>query len=195
MSRDRAARVPKIKGVAMLNAVRALRSMDKERARELLPTALHKYLEDERILAVAWYPEADMLELNRALAQLIRPTLRGAKLEETFVHMGRLVADIDLSGMYASLQRGGVDHDLVQRMASGWKQYHDTGSLSASTEGNHIRFELRDFGLPTLELCWIQRGWFLAYVERAASSGQVTVVESQCRLRGAPSCVWDATWK
>jgi hypothetical protein len=41
----------------MLNAVRALRTIDKERAHELLPEHLHKYLGQERILPVAWYPE------------------------------------------------------------------------------------------------------------------------------------------
>jgi len=186
--------IPQIKGVAMLNAVRALRSMGKERARELLPAALHKYLDDERILAVAWYPEADMLELNRALAQLLRPSLRGATLEQTYVHMGRLVADIDLSGVYASIDRGGMTDELAQRMASGWKQYHNTGSLAATLQDKQARFELRDFGLPTRELCLIQRGWFLSYVERATRSERVTVVESQCRMRGARTCVWDATW-
>lgn len=195
MARDSATTVPQIKGVAMLNAVRALRSMDKARARELLPPSLHKYLEDERVLPVVWYPEAEMLELNRALAQLIRPTLRGASLEQTFVHMGRLVGDIDLSGPYASLQRGGISYELVQRMSDGWKQYHDTGTLDASLEGEQrARFELRDFGLPSRELCWIQRGWFLAFVERTTRSEQVTVVHSQCRTRGSPTCVWEARW-
>jgi predicted hydrocarbon binding protein len=190
MSRASLATVPQIKGVAMLNCIRALRAMDKARARELLPPELHKYLDGERILAVSWYPESEMLELNRALAQLIRPMLRGASLEATYVHMGRLVADIDLSKMYASLQRGGFDSN---RLASGWKQYHDTGSLHASLEANHVRFELRDYGLPTQELCWIQRGWFSAYVARAIGEGHGPVIETQCRQRGARSCVWEAT--
>jgi predicted hydrocarbon binding protein len=194
MSRDKKAQVPQIKGVAMLNCIRALRSLDKERARELLPPAMHKYLENERILAVAWYPESEMLELNRALAQLMRPTLRGASLEETYVHMGYLVGGIDLAKMYASLQRGGLDSELVQKMAAGWKQYHDTGSLIASVEPQQVRFELRDYGLPTQELCWIQRGWFVAYLERAAGAEHVTVVESQCRQRGAHSCIWQGSW-
>jgi predicted hydrocarbon binding protein len=190
----KAASVPKIKGVSMLNAIRALRSMDKEGARELLPASLHRYLDEERVLAVAWYPEAEMLELNRALAHLLRRTMRGATLEETYVQMGRLGARIDLSGMYASLQRGALDSELVQRTAAGWKQYHDTGALDATLQENQARFELRDFGLPTQELCWIQRGWFLAYLERTTASAQVNVVESQCRQRGADTCVWDASW-
>lgn len=194
MPRDKKSGVPQIKGVAMLNAIRALRSMDKDRARQLLPAGLHRYLEDERILAVAWYPEAEMLELNRALAQLLRPTLRGATVEATYVHMGYLVGQIDLTKTYASLQRGGLDSELVQRMAAGWKQYHDTGSLFASVEAKRVRFELREYGLPTQELCWIQRGWFVAYLERALGAGQAAVVESQCRQRGASSCIWEGSW-
>ena len=179
----------------MLNAVRALRSMGKDNARALLPAAVHKYLDDERILAVAWYPEAEMLELNRALAQLMRPTLHGATLEQTFVHMGRRVGEIDLTGIYAPLLRGGINFELMQRMTAGWRQYHDTGRLEASLlDGDRARFELSKFGLPSRELCWIQRGWFLSFVERTTESPKVTVVETQCRTRGAQTCVWQATW-
>jgi hypothetical protein len=194
MPRAQGTVIPKVKGVGMLTAVRALRTTGKDKARELLPATLHKYLDEERILAVAWYPEADLLELNRALAQLMRPSLRRAKLEDVYVHMGRLVGNIDLSGMYASLQHGRLDNELVQRIAAGWRQYHDTGTLTASFDGQRVRFELRDYGLPNQELCWIQRGWYLTYLERATSSTQVTVIESQCRLRGGPSCVWEGTW-
>lgn len=187
--------VPKIKGVSMVNAVRALRSMDKDKARELLPRGLHKYLEDERILALAWYPEEDMLELNRALARLLRPTLRKATLEETYVHMGRLVAEIDLSKTYAALQRGSMEKDaLMQRMAAGWQQYHDTGSLEARLDGKRLRVELRDFGLPSRELCGIQAGYISAYLERTFEAQRVTVVETTCRNRGGATCVWDASW-
>jgi predicted hydrocarbon binding protein len=194
MARETSAAVAKIKGVAMLNCIRALRSMDKDKARQLLPISLHKYLDEERVLAVAWYPEAEMLELNRALARLMRPTLRGASLEETYVHMGSLVGRIDLSKMYASLQRGGIDSETVGRIAAGWKQYHDTGTLVASVQPNQVRFELRDYGLPNQELCWIQRGWLVAYLERAVGAADIKVVESQCRQRGAQSCVWEGSW-
>jgi len=194
MARDKRTGVPQIKGVGMLNAIRALRSMNKDRARELLPVPLHKYLEDERILAVSWYPEAEMLELNRALAQLLRPTMRGASLEDTFVHMGYLSGGIDLAKMYASLYRGGVDGDLTQRVATGWKQYHDTGSMSARVEAKRVYFELEEYGLPSQELCWIQRGWFVAFLERSLETRQVTVAETQCRQRGAHSCVWEGSW-
>jgi predicted hydrocarbon binding protein len=195
MARVRSNAVPKIKGVGMLTAVRALRSMGKGKARELLAPELHKYLDEERILAVAWYPEADMLELNRALAQIMRPTLPRARIEDTYVHMGRLVGSIDLSGMYASLQHGRLDNELVQRIAAGWRQYHDTGSMTATFENDRVRFELRDYGLPNQELCWIQRGWYLTYLERTTGSKHVTVSEPKCCLRGDPSCIWEGTWR
>jgi hypothetical protein len=194
MTRGKSNAVPKVKGVGMLTAVRALRSIGKEKARTLLAPELHKYLDEERILAVAWYPEADLLELNRALAQILRPTLQRARLEDTYVHMGRLVGAIDLSGMYASLQRGQLDKELGPKIAAGWKQYHDTGTMTAEFESDRARFELRDYGLPNQELCWIQRGWYLVYLERATGSKQVTVVESKCSLRGDPSCVWEGSW-
>jgi predicted hydrocarbon binding protein len=188
-----AAKVPQIKGVAMLNAVRALRTIDKARAYELLPDHLHKYLGEERILPVAWYPESDMLEMNRALAKLMRPSLPGATLEQTFVHMGQLVARIDLSSVYASAVRTRPLEETARMLAAMWKQYHDTGSLEVSLEPKSGRFELRDYGLPSRELCWIQRGWFLGYIELHGSS-ELAVTETHCRNRGAVSCVWNASW-
>lgn len=186
--------IPQIKGVAMLNAIRALRSLDKDRARELLPEHLHKYLSDERIMPVAWYPEADMLELNRALAQLLRPTLPGASLEDTFTHMGKSVGRIDLSTVYASMLRAHALADTAARLSTMWKQYHDTGALDASWGDASARFELTDYGLPSRELCWIQRGWFLAYIELTGAK-EYNVAETECRNQGDRSCVWKATWR
>ena len=177
----------------MLNAVRALRTIDKKRAHELLPAHLHKYLGDERILPVAWYPEADMLEMNRALAKLMRQAMPGGTLEQTFVHMGQQVSRIDLSGVYASMLRSRPLRETADQLSAAWKQYHDTGSLDVSLEPKRARFELRDYGLPSRELCWIQRGWFLGYIELLGSSA-LDVTESQCRNRGAASCVWNAKW-
>jgi hypothetical protein len=186
--------VPHIKGVAMLNAIRALRSIGKDRARELLPEHLHKYLGEERILPVAWYPEADMLELNRALAQMLRPTLQGASLEDVFIHMGKLVGRIDLSTVYAVMVRNRALDDAPERLSALWKQYHDTGTLQASIGEGSARFELRDYGLPSRELCWIQRGWLFAYIELTGAKEQ-KLIETQCRSLGDASCVWNASWR
>lgn len=185
--------IPQIKGVAMLNAVRALRSLGKDKARELLPESLHKYLDDERVLPIAWYAETDVLELNRALAQIIRPALGGASLEETFVHMGRQSARMDLSGVYASRIRARPLADAAQRVGSMWKQYHDTGTLEVTLQPKLARFELRDYGLPSRELCWIQRGWLQEYMGLLGAT-DCEVVETQCRIRAAHSCIWQATW-
>lgn len=193
MPRREAGPVPQIKGVAMLNAVRALRSLGKARAHELLPPHLHKYLTDERILPVKWYPEEDMLEVNRALAQILRPTLGDISLDDTFVEMGKQVGHIDLSGVYASALRARPPAEMAHRMSMMWEQYHDTGTLDVALEANAGRFELREYGLPSRELCLIQRGWLLAYIELIGAT-QPNVVEAQCRNRGAASCVWDATW-
>ena len=193
MAASKTTGVPRIKGTAMLNAVRALRSMDKDKATALLPPHLHKYLEGERILPASWYPETDMLEVNRALAQLIRPTLGRVTLEQTFVHMGRLVGPIDLSSVYAPMHSAGALADNIHRVTASWKQYHDTGSLTVTAAAASARFELSDYGLPTRELCWIQRGWFEAYLE-VSGVKSISVVEVQCCNQGASTCVWQATW-
>lgn len=67
-----------------------------------------------------------------------------------------------------------------------WSQYHDTGSLEVTLEPKRGRFELRDYGLPSRELCLIQRGWLLGYIELLGSS-ELVVIESRCRNHGAAS--------
>jgi predicted hydrocarbon binding protein len=135
-----------------------------------------------------------MLEVNRALAQLLRPTLHGASLDDMFVHMGKLVGRIDLSGVYANLIRTRAVSETAHRLTAMWKQYHNTGTLEVALEPNAARFELRDHGLPSRELCLIQRGWFSAYIELTGAT-QHSVVETQCRQEGAATCVWSATWR
>src|SRR5689334_143134 len=93
----------RIKGTAMLHAIRALRSMGKDRARHVLPKRLHEYLDGTRVLASSWYPEEDMLDVNRALAQVMQAAAPNRSVEETYVEMGRLVGRIDLAGLYSAL--------------------------------------------------------------------------------------------
>jgi predicted hydrocarbon binding protein len=185
-------RVPRIKGTAMLAAVKALRSADGQRVRALLPPELHKYLEATRVLASSWYPEAEMLAINRALAQIMRDTIPGP-LETVYERMGRLVARIDLTTHYSGLVVSWNRESMVRQMAACWKQYHDTGQIEGTVTGDRARFELTGYEYPSIELCGIQRGWFGEYLDVAAGS-KTHVEEVRCQNLGDPSCIWDVTW-
>jgi hypothetical protein len=183
----------RIKGSATVTAVMALRKWDKERARQLLPPHLHHYLED-RILLSAWYPETDHLELIRALDKISReknPELQDDPLEIG----GRMLARHNFSGVYSHLISPGDPETTLRHAAAMWQSYHDTGLCSVLVIGpRRVRLEVRNYGLPSTEVCRTRAGF---YSEMVRMSGGTDVVTSElhCSARGAPSCILEVEWK
>ena len=177
----------KVKGTNMLSAVKALR-MAREQARAVLPPALHHYLE-ERILVSSWYPELDLMGLLAALGTLL-PAGGG----DPFVFMGRTTAREHLAGIYRGHVRAG---DLERTLRSGtalWRNYHDTGALTAELESpQQAIVRLRDFAATSREFCRILTGYFTELVEQAGGKS-VTATKLACSLDGAPDCQWRLSW-
>jgi hypothetical protein len=173
----------KIKGTAMLNGAQ------KDAARALLPPRLHGYLV-KRILVSDWYPEEDQLELLHVLKKLLPDP--GT---DPWEFMGRYVAQRDLSGVYSSMIRPGDPAATLKRGTGIWKIYHDTGSLQITLDGNDAaRFDLVDFGLPSVEMCGVLRGWYAQLLSMAGAQ-EVTLKDSLCAARGDELCRWEAGWK
>lgn len=180
--------VARIKGTAMLNTVKTLRA-SRERAREILPDALHHYL-DQRVLVSEWYPESDQLELLRALSKIIPE-----QETDPWEFMGRYTAQRDLAGVYRHLYQPG---DPVRTLKAGgvlWKTYHDTGRCEVAFDGpSSAQVELRDYGLPSAEMCGILSGWYGELV-RMSGGLEVEVAHGACRTRGDRSCRWTVKWR
>jgi uncharacterized protein (TIGR02265 family) len=182
----------RIKGSAVLGVVKALRSLGKAKAHELLPQRLHKYLYD-RILPSSWYPEADCLVLMRTLAQILESSQQDLG-GNVYTLMGRVSAQNGLEGAYAHLVSPDPEF-MLKRAAALWQAYHDTGKLEVSLEGPHkARLELSNFAQPSVEQCLIVVGWY-SELFKACGAHDVSMVETQCRNRGARSCVWTVEWK
>jgi hypothetical protein len=171
-----------VKGTNMLTAVKALRA-DRERARHAMPPPLHKYL-DERILVSSWYPEADLLGLMRTLGRLLPST------PDPFEFMGRHTAREHLSGIY----RGHVSSSSLEvtlaTAAALWRNYHDTGEMSAEPQGSR-RWILRldRFTASSREFCRLLSGYFRELAELTGAT-QVDVSKIDCCLDGAAGCRW-----
>ena len=178
----------RIKGVSMLNAVKALRG-EKEKARQLLPQHLHCYL-DERIMVSGWYPEEDQLELIRALAQVLP-----ASGTDVYEFMGRFTAQHDLAGLYGHMLRPGDPEGTLRRAAAIWQSYHDSGRLTVAFTGPGMaRLTITGYGLPSSEMCRLLLGWYGELV-RITGAHDVEIAEMQCRNRNDPACVWEVKWK
>ena len=178
----------RIKGIAMLNCVKALRSR-KEQVRALLPPHLRCYL-DERIMVSGWYSEEDQLALIRALAQVLP-----AQGMDVYEFMGRFTAQRDLVGLYGHMLKMGDPQATLRRGRAIWKAYHDTGTLTVTFTGPGMaRLELSDYGLPTSEMCRLLLGWYGELV-RMTGAGDVEIAETHCRTRGDAACRWEVKWK
>jgi hypothetical protein len=180
----------KAKGTTILTLVKFLRSQ-REAARKRLSPELHHYLE-EQIQPALWYPEEDLLALIRAMLELL-PFSR----EGSLAQMGRTVAREHLEGVYGHLrveEQSGLA-TLARRSYALWASMHDTGRMVARLEAEgQASFELRDYGLPSPEMCIILSAYFSETL-RMAGVVDPEVRKLECRVDGAPTCRWEASWQ
>jgi hypothetical protein len=179
--------VARVKGTNLISAVKFLRH-SREKARALLPAAHHHYLE-ERVLPTELYPEEDLVELLRAMAEL----LRGAG-GDVYELMGRAAVREQMNGVYEHLLTGDRRR-MAHRVAALWQTQHDTGRLVMVDEvPGRARCELSDYGHPTREMCGVIRGYIL---EALAHSGfaSVEVTKVGCVLDGRDRCTWECSWR
>jgi hypothetical protein len=180
----------KAKGTTLLTLVKFLRSQ-RQAARERLSPDLHHYLA-EKIQPALWYPEEHLLALIRVMLELL-PLSR----EEALTQMGRTVAREHLEGIYEHLRLDGEWGlaTLARRSYALWTSMHDTGSLDARLEAEDSAiFELRDYALPSPEMCTILSA-YLSETLRVAGIVDPEVHEVECRSDGAPACRWEARWQ
>jgi hypothetical protein len=176
----------KAKGTTLLSLVKFLRSQ-RERAKALLPEPLHHYL-DARVQPSSWYPEADLLALLRAMLELV-PGDRRLNLER----MGAAIAREHLEGVYAHLRTDRTD-TLVRRSVTLWASQHDSGNFCAAIEGpGRARYELRNFALPSREMCSIFTAYFTEAL-RVAGWASVRSEKESCVIDGDEACTWSVTW-
>ena len=174
--------------------MKSLRKYGKKRALELLPVHLYRYL-DERILVSSWYSEEDWFELLKAAAIIITENVPNLD-EDVWVFMGRMSAQNDLSIIYSRLIKPGDPEGTLRNGAKLWNVYHDTGSLTIDTPtpGN-VRVELAGYELPPAEeMCRLNFGWATTFLKMGGAT-EINAVETQCRVHGNKSCVWEADWK
>jgi hypothetical protein len=177
------------KGTTLVTLVKFLRTQ-RERALVALPVSLHAYL-DERIHVSSWYPETDLLALMRAMLGM----LPGAR-EAVLAQMGVALAREHLEGIYGHLKLDAHADPatLARRSFALWSSQHDTGTFSFElTAPGRALLEVRDYALPSTELCGILTG-YLGESLRLAGASKLRIVKLSCRTEGADVCNWSAEW-
>jgi hypothetical protein len=176
---------PKVKGSNVLGAVKMLRA-NRERAVALLPAKYHHYL-NERIIVSSWYPEADQLELLRAVSFMLPGS------PDPWMMMGRIAARGDLSDLYRSIVRPGDLKDALRASTALWRTFHDTGELKLTLEApERVLAELRGYAASAREMCRVIGGYVTEVASRAALR-DVGTIKLGCTLDGAGHCSWRMT--
>jgi hypothetical protein len=176
---------PKVKGSNVLGSVKMLRA-NRERALALLPEKYHHYL-NERILASSWYPEADQLELLRAVSFMLPGS------PDPWMMMGRIAARSDLSDLYRTMVRPGALKDALRASSSLWRMFHDTGELKLTLEEpERVLAQLRGYAATAREMCRVIGG-YVTEVASVAAARDVGTAKTGCTLDGADHCSWRMT--
>jgi hypothetical protein len=179
--------VAKVKGTNLVGAVKLLRR-NREKARELLPAVLHRYLE-ERVLPTSLYPEEDLVGLIRAMAEILRGV--GG---DVFELMGRAAVREHMEGVYEHLLKGDR-FTFARRVSTLWQTQHDTGRLALVEQASgRARYELSDFGHPSREMCAVIRGYILEALSHSGFT-DVVVEKTACVLDGRDRCSWECRWQ
>jgi hypothetical protein len=178
--------MPSVKGSNVLQAVKMLRA-NKDHAQKLLPLHLHRYL-GERIMVATWYPEADQIELLRAVAAML------PKQPDPWVTMGRLAARADLETIYRYLVKADLK-DTLRSATALWATFHDTGELKIAVDGPATATAtVRNYAASNREMCRCIGG-YVSEVATVGGAKGVSAAKQQCVHDGASVCTWRLAWQ
>ena len=172
------------KGTVLVEAVKALLP-HRERVLAILPPKVAAYL-DQRIVLASWYPLEDYAELLKAVTRVSV----GGRVNPC-EKMGRDAARAHMEGTYSRFNKTADRKASFTLLSS----MYDSGEMRVvEREAGRAVMELLNFALPTREICDTFTGY---QAERMALLGfeDVSVKHTKCRVIGAPSCMWELTWK
>lgn len=141
-------------------------------------------------LAIQWYPLAPFPRLLRAMEdELGRGDL------SLVTERGTWAAVQDMRTVHRVLLKFVTPQWVIDKGMKIWPNFHTSGRWEAKREGDKgARATLQDLGVVDEAMCATLKGWILGLLQLAGIKTAV-VEHSECRTRGAPSCVYQVSWK
>jgi hypothetical protein len=142
------------------------------------------------VTAIGWIPVEPVLRFHYELERLY-----GAGDRALAQRAGRFSAGWQMNSVLKVFVRLRSPHWLMDKGASVWSRYHDSGRWELDPEtplrisGRLVGFEVKD---PVF--CARLRGWLTGVVELTGGAGAETM-EPRCRCRGHDHCAFVMTWK
>ena len=175
----------RVKGTAVLQAVKTLRSMG-ELARQHVPPSLQSYLVD-RIIVSSWYPERDFIGLIGVVTSLM-PVTDGSDVWEL---CGRLAATHDLGNVYKGMVRGETLMRTVKVATDLWKLYYDVGRHVLSGDDTRVLIDSYDYAAPA-GYCRFVSGYLREHL-RLSTGKSYQVRDTLCTAKGDDHCRREVT--
>ncbi|MDA8018698.1 MAG: DUF2378 family protein [Thermoanaerobaculia bacterium] len=175
-----------IKGLALIGAVKALRSSPGA-SREALKPELHHYLE-EKIFPSRWYPESDAVELFEALVEVM------PQRESPWRWIGMEGARHDFRGTYSAFVQRRQPAQVFRTVPKIWRLYHDTGSVrTEQVDDKTVTIEIQSSLMRHEGFVELQTAHLEALAELAGASG------ASCQIRrrrlDPPTATWRLSWR
>jgi hypothetical protein len=184
---------PQLKGSAYLSTFAFIDAQFGGSARERV---LGRLSPDDRallgglLLPIRWYPLAPFPRLLRALEDELG---RGDLTLVT--ERGRWTAINDLRTVHKLLLKVVTTQWVIEKAMRLWPSFHSTGRWEAARDGDSgARAVLHDLGVVDDAMCATLKGWILGLLTLSGVR-QPSVLHAECRVRGAASCVYQASWK
>ena len=141
------------------------------------------------ILTVKWYP----LDLGRRLDDAIVRTLGDGKTE-VFEQLGAASAEKNLGSVHKAFLTSGDPHGFLTRTPSIYAMYYEKGRREyEKTSDKSAVLTTHDAEVFSAPDCLTVIGWHRRALELCGAE-KVTVVEEECRARGAKVCRYRLSW-
>jgi len=180
----------KIKGVALVGLVKALRALRKD-SEAKLPAMLRHYL-DERVIVSDWYSEEDYRVLILTLGELIADKVPGNVWE----FLGEEGAKAQLGATYAPVVTKGDPLRTLKRAPMTWALYHDTGRVKVDIDETRrtARVELHGYPIACPRICASTTG-YLRQLLIQSGTRTATVGMTVCPRPEEGPVIWVAAWE
>lgn len=183
----------KVKGTLLIARMKFLRAQGTIKIEDVLKRLPDpdRTLLQGILLPSTWYPAELLTRLETALAAVVT---RGDRTR-AFAEMGRFSAQANLGpgGVQRPYVREGNPHHLLERLPRMYVSQHTSGRRTYErVDDNSAVIRSYECDDP-MDDCLFVVGWLQRAIELSGGV-DVSVVETQCRTRGAPHCEYRARW-
>jgi hypothetical protein len=141
------------------------------------------------MLPIQWYPLAPFPRLLRAMEDEL-----GKGDLALVTDRGAWAAVHDMNTVHKVLLKLVTPSWLIEKGMRLWPSFHSSGRWEVARVGDAAaRAELHDLGVVDDAMCATLKGWILGLLTLSGVR-RPRVSHTECRVRGARSCVYDIDW-